>query len=295
MVYSLLTSTVQHVSSAIGVKMALDISYSNNTVIVTWPMPPICCPDGCRLVYASSRFTTPAESRYSPGEGEALAVTWSLQHARLFILGCEKLIICTDHKPLLGIFNDRALSDIRNSHIQSLKEKTLPYRFSIKHCPGKWHRGPDAISRNPVTTNAAAIINAIRGEATSHDAETTSLRESVVCSVNVCALNMLTGNDPENNHVITIKDVDNTYTSDATYRDLVSTIQNGFPTTRHATAPALREYWEVRHRLSTTNNIDLLDRRIVIPAPLRKRVLSTLHAAHQGVTGMSYRANQSVY
>ena len=105
---------------------------------------------------------------------------------------------------------------------------------------------------------------------------------------------MLTGNGPENN-VITMKDVDNTCTSNATYRDLVSTIQNGFPTTQHATAPALREYWEVRHRLSTTNNIALLDRRIVIPAPLRKQVLSTLHAAHQGVTGMSSRANQSVY
>ena len=40
------------------------------------PMPnaPVCCPTGWHLVYAGSRFTMPAECRYAPTEGEALAV-----------------------------------------------------------------------------------------------------------------------------------------------------------------------------------------------------------------------------
>ena len=33
---------------------------------------PICCPEGWSLVYAGSRFTTPAESRYAPIEGVSL-------------------------------------------------------------------------------------------------------------------------------------------------------------------------------------------------------------------------------
>ena len=35
---------------------------------------PVCCDTGWRLVLAGGRFTIPAESRYSPVEGEALAV-----------------------------------------------------------------------------------------------------------------------------------------------------------------------------------------------------------------------------
>ena len=38
-----------------------------------------------------------------------------------------------------------------------------------------------------------------------------------------------------------------------------------------------------------------MDRRIVIPKPLRKKILHCLHSAHQGVDGMRARANDSVY
>ena len=38
-----------------------------------------------------------------------------------------------------------------------------------------------------------------------------------------------------------------------------------------------------------------MDRRIVIPKPLRKKILHCLHSAHQGVDGMKARANDSVY
>ena len=39
---------------------------------------PICCFSGWTLVYAGSRFTSPAESRYAPIEGECLSAAWSL-------------------------------------------------------------------------------------------------------------------------------------------------------------------------------------------------------------------------
>ena len=101
---------------------------------------PTCCENGWKVIYAGSRFTNKAESNYAPTEGEALAVAWSLENPRLFTLGCPNLVVATDHKPLLGIFNDRALDKISNPRVQSLKEKTLPWRFSIIHCPGKWNK-----------------------------------------------------------------------------------------------------------------------------------------------------------
>ena len=52
-----------------------------------------CCESGWKPIYAGSRFTNPAESRYAPTEGEALAVAWALKTSRLFTLGCPNLSI----------------------------------------------------------------------------------------------------------------------------------------------------------------------------------------------------------
>ena len=121
---------------------------------------PVCCNEGWKLVYAGSRFTKASERGYAPLEGEALAVSWSLEHARIFILGCPDLTIVTDHKPLLGIYNNRELASIENLRVQRFKSRTLHYRFNIKHCTGKWNRGADALSRNPTADNTPFPIAA---------------------------------------------------------------------------------------------------------------------------------------
>ena len=100
---------------------------------------PTCCRNGWRLVFAGSRFTHSAESNYSPTEGENVALVWSLNYARMFVLGCETPIIATDCKPLLCIINNRELSSICNSRMSKLKEKTLACNFKIQQISGKWN------------------------------------------------------------------------------------------------------------------------------------------------------------
>ncbi|KAK3878231.1 hypothetical protein Pcinc_017121 [Petrolisthes cinctipes] len=102
------------------------------------------------MVLAGSRFTTPVESKYSPVEGEALAVTYSLEKSKYFVLGYSDLIVAVDHAPLVKILGDRKLEEIHNTLLLKLKEKTLAYKFTIIHVPGEWHKGPaDACSRYP--------------------------------------------------------------------------------------------------------------------------------------------------
>ena len=67
---------------------------------------PFCCHGGWKVVMVGSRFTHPAESRYAPVEGEALAVVDALDKARYFVLGCENLIVTVDYKPLLKLFGE---------------------------------------------------------------------------------------------------------------------------------------------------------------------------------------------
>ena len=50
--------------------------------------------------------------------------------------GCDKLLISTDHKPLLGVLNDRSLDSIDNPRHIRLKKKTLGWMFRIIHISG---------------------------------------------------------------------------------------------------------------------------------------------------------------
>ena len=88
-------------------------------------------------MYAGSRFTKPAESRYAPIEGEPLAVAYGLKQCKSFVMGCPNLIVAVDHKPLINILNNRALEKIENPRVLRLKENTLMFDFKIVHVPGK--------------------------------------------------------------------------------------------------------------------------------------------------------------
>ena len=76
-----------------------------------------------------------------------LGVVEGLQKAKHFILGCEKLIVTVDHKPLLGLLNDKSLADIDNPRLLMLKEKTLWFNFKVIWVPGRISWRPDCMSR----------------------------------------------------------------------------------------------------------------------------------------------------
>ena len=120
---------------------------------------PYCCAGGWQTVLAGSRFTKDAESRYAPVEGKALAVAWSLAVTHHYTLGNPKLIVATDHKPLLKILGDRKIEDIDNPRLLNLKEKTLNWRFKVAHVPGKIHVGPNTLSRKEVTQAMVAMLS----------------------------------------------------------------------------------------------------------------------------------------
>ena len=53
--------------------------------------------------------------------------------------------------------------------------------------------------------------------------------------------------------LITIEQLRRACKSDPTYKLLTETIKSGFPDNRNKTNPDIRNYWEVRHRLSCSN------------------------------------------
>ena len=115
--------------------------------VVSQPIPG-CCPTGWQTVYCGSKFCSPAESRYHPIEGEALAATYGLQKCKFFVLGLDNLILTIDHKPLLAIFGtNQCLEEIENPRLLNFKLKSLMFRFTVLHVPGKKNLTADAFSR----------------------------------------------------------------------------------------------------------------------------------------------------
>ena len=110
---------------------------------------PGCCKVGWKCVAFASRFCHPAEKNYSPGEGEALSAASGLTKFRHFVMGCKKLVLVVDHKPLVKLLGDRYLDEIPNMRLLRLKEKTLPFRFRVIHRPGLMHKVADYASRYP--------------------------------------------------------------------------------------------------------------------------------------------------
>ena len=65
------------------VRLAWDGSSNKRGVNVQCTaITPICCYDGWDIVLAGGRFNVPAETRYAPIEGEALAIAVALENSR---------------------------------------------------------------------------------------------------------------------------------------------------------------------------------------------------------------------
>ena len=131
-----------------------------------------------------------------------------------------------------GILNDRSLTDIGNRLLLSLKEKTLSYRFTIVHVPGKKNLGPDAASRHPsgqstrlqLPDEATVADTSISKNVSSHDAlpilfqhseDTDTADDNSTVVAATCALNAVT-------NVVTWDMVRETTASDKTFISLIN-------------------------------------------------------------------------
>jgi transposase InsO family protein len=254
---------------------------------------PYCCKDGWHLIFAGSRFTTSAESRYSPCEGEALAVAYALEKCRMFVLGCTDLTIATDHKPLVKILGDGNMDSIKNPRLFNIKERTLRFDYTIKHVPGAGHHAPDAFSRQRRSPKASSLSCLTTAEELSDD-DTSSTACAIAEACTHSALSALFNMDGPTK-AITIQRIKDAASRDQSYTALLQLCQSGFPVDASTLNNSLRPYWKIHKDLYVVDNVVMYGERIVVPSALRREILECLHAAHQGVAGMKARAATCVY
>lgn len=252
-------------------------------------LTPDCCDHGWKITLAGSRFLRSAEQRYAPVEGEALAVAWALEDTKFFTLGCDDLIVCTDHKPLVKIFGDRSLDEITNTRIFRLKQRTLSWRFRVVHVPGKLIPASDAFSRHPAPSESTLADDTPLDHCDSiiatHD--DTNLIENSIVAASRASLNAI--------EVVSWDDVKRSTVYDPVLCELKHYILSGFPDKSDKLPLQLQSYWRYRDNLSIVDDVVMYNDRIVIPPPLRGVVCDILHSAHQGTAAMSQRAQATVF
>ena len=74
----------------------------------------------------------------------------ALRKMRLMTVANDKIIVKTDHLPLLGILK-KPLEKIETKRLMKLAEKLQDYSFKIEYVQGSKNEMADALSRNPVT------------------------------------------------------------------------------------------------------------------------------------------------
>ena len=99
-----------------------------------------------RPIAYASRLVKGAEKNYSATDLEALAVVWALKKFRYVIYGYE-IIVYTDHKPLTSIFSGKLSTGRLARWALTIQE----YGIKILYKEGVLNKGPDALSRYPLT------------------------------------------------------------------------------------------------------------------------------------------------
>ena len=263
-------------------------------------LTPLCCNDGWVVAYAGSRFTTGAESRYSPVEGEMLAAAWAMKKCRHFILGCDSFLLAVDHKPLLSLLGQKDLEEIENPRLQNLKEKTMRYAFDVTHVPGKLNKGADATSRMPVG-GAKNFLATIRMKPSKSEEEESHMVEEKLKGIAMSSLYGIYHRDTPSSlnaikpRAVTWERVEAAAAADPDMIALTRLLKEGAPEEKSLWPEKLKEYYQVRKNLTVQGSVVLYHERVVLPASLRSEVLDVLHSSHGGVSSMVARASSSVW
>lgn len=226
-------------------------------------------PSGARRAVAfASRSLTPTEARYSQTEKEALAVTWAVLRFDQYLRGLS-FTVESDHLPLVALLGKKEL-DLLPPRIQRMRIKLMRYQFDVRHVPGRLLATADTLSRAPCDVRSS----------------------STVFSVEIFASEIFKGLPPPLAN--RLEEVRRRQAEDGECSLVVRYCQEGWPDKRKL-PPNLVPYWKERGRLTVSEDLLLLDCRLVIPAALRSNVLALLHDGHQGLRRCKERARESVW
>jgi len=199
----------------------------------------------------ASRTLNASERNYSQIEREALAVVFTCEKFKMYLLGNKFTIEC-DHKPLLKLLNcHKYIPDNTNARIIRWALKMSQFSYDIVFIKGSENVLSDAMSRLPLP-------------------ETVPVNEPTEL---VLAINTL------EKYTITSDVVQQETTKDKHFCKLQHYVLHGFP---DKVDKELAPYVKIKDEISLLQGCLMWRNRVIIPPSLRPQVLTMLHANHPG-------------
>lgn len=233
-------------------------------------------PDGSMKAFLHvSRRLTPAESRYSQIELEALAIVWSVTKFHKYIFG-RRFLLYTDHRPLLALFgSNKGIPMHVANRIQRWAIILMAYDFEMQYIRTEDFGHADILSR---------LIA---------DHRTGADDELVIAEVQICQLfvNLVDSALPVSfKHIVAATEDDQILPAVMNY------VRNGWPAQqKFIESPPVAAFFRFRESLSVVDGALTYMDRTIIPLALQSRVLEQLHQAHPGETRMKSLARCYVY
>ena len=184
--------------------------------------------------------------------------------------------------------------------------KTLIFRFSICHLPGKLNKVANAASRFPTSQpeegDTLGQLDNLQPKPTEQEKEESLAIEQQILGRNeaaMCGLYMEGAMSASvlalTAQAVTWEQVQDRSREDGQLQELLSLLQQGVPEDREMWPPRLKVFYPVRAHLSFQEPVILYKERVVVPLSLRLEVLEVLHSGNGGVTSMTSRAGVSVW
>ncbi|CAM1332187.1 Uncharacterised protein r2_g4120 [Pycnogonum litorale] len=219
-----------------------------------------------------SRTLAPSERRYAQIERELLALTWACRRFNIYLAGLHSFTLCTDHKSLIPIINDKDL-DVTPIRCQRMLLTLLKYNVKAKYFPGSQMHIADALSRQPLENDGGSSDDDWESEIHAYVSAVKSTRNF-------------------SDHVLEMvkaKSIDE-------LDEVMYYVRKGWPKYIQDVHPSAIAYFQYKDTLSVVDEgLLLYGNRIVIPNGLRAMMLSRIHEGHMGISKCRERARQCLW
>ncbi|XP_060126817.1 uncharacterized protein K02A2.6-like [Zootoca vivipara] len=254
-------SVLAHFDERLPVVLACDASPYGIGAVLGHQLP-----DGREVPVAYfSQTLAAAERNYSQIDKEGLAIVKGVKKFHDFLYG-RPFTIVTDHKPLLGLFApEKQTPQVLSPRVLRWSIFLAGYQYALIHRPGKAMGHADALSRLPLPETGPDPAPAQE----------------------VMTLELL----PD--RPIQAQEVAHHSTKDRVISRVLDWVWRGWPSS--SPGPEFAGYTNRKHELSAHKGCLLWGSRVVVPQPLRKRVLTALHETHPGVVRMKALARSYVW
>ena len=234
------------------------------------------------VAYASKTMSA-TERNYAQIEKECLSIVFACERFEQYLVGKDKIIVETDHKPLEIIFKKPLLTAPKR--LQRMLLRLQRFNLVVIYKKGPEMYIADLLSRAVATKQESKTSTSFEDEVYRLKKEKEIFNE--VEKINMVEFLPLTESR--------VREIQSATEGDILLRTLKDVILRGWPDKINLVPAEIRDYWMFREELSVQNGILLKGSRIIVPTGMRSIMLDKLHASHLGVEASLRKARDALY